>query len=382
MNSYTRNSASLYLAALVLMCSSSLMAEKHLHKTNIPGVMQYDALPKGFDLLKATDQDIADYGFPRRPKEQTSRATWEDTMSKLQAHHARTPSAEAKLTIHPSSEHSRNNSSPRLKSNSRGGFIPETATTSSNWAGGLYIGGGPYWATEAMWSIPQIQTACPQVGASNATFVNTWAGLGGWTSGASLVQAGAGASSVCQSNGTTDVEDNWIWFEWWPNGTIVLTDNTTTPPTMAAIPGQWLDVVVTLGGSPINDASYWITNKSTYEEYAAYDISIPEGFGDPSTSAECIVEAPNYPPFPFADFIQMYSMHWNKFMICKAFVEDAYNTPVTMGPLYVPQGYFFTVDLRGYYTNTMLTNTGTSGTSYYDPFGYVDVNRIALLTTQ
>ena len=55
------------LALAAPLASEAQRDNPHRIPTNLPGVTAYAPPPAGFDPIKATDEELADWGFPPRP---------------------------------------------------------------------------------------------------------------------------------------------------------------------------------------------------------------------------------------------------------------------------------------------------------------------------
>ena len=78
--------ASLVLALLVAAAPLAAIAEQPNElSTNLPGITTIAAPPEGFDALRATDADLAYYGFPPRPNDYSGDyASWAKAMAASQ----------------------------------------------------------------------------------------------------------------------------------------------------------------------------------------------------------------------------------------------------------------------------------------------------------
>ena len=120
--------------------------------------------PSGWTPLKATDQELRMYGFPKRPTSVDGLREWTTAMSAWKS--VGTPGMCA-TTAHSSVTHS---------------------TTSNNWAGGMNVNGSStnpsFYSSEGKWTQPSFDAVCP----GNSAYT-IWTGLGGWNSG-KLLQDG------------------------------------------------------------------------------------------------------------------------------------------------------------------------------------------------
>ena len=84
-NSLPHHFASLVLATpLVGLAVNAKPLQPNEHPTNLPGVTTIEAPPAGFDVINASDEELAYHGFPPRPNQNTepkAYATWVRAMN-------------------------------------------------------------------------------------------------------------------------------------------------------------------------------------------------------------------------------------------------------------------------------------------------------------
>jgi hypothetical protein len=159
--------------------------------------------PKEFNLLTATDKQLAVYGIPRKPdavKEPALRQIWDRVFSKPVTF------VEAQL-VETKSWRTLPHGSPNVK---KPGF-----GLAGNWAGAVVetssLGLNPPEPANnvfAEWVVPKISTSPSE---SGTQIVGFWVGLGGW--GTSQVLQ-AGTAATMSGNSVT----YWAWTEWFPAG--------------------------------------------------------------------------------------------------------------------------------------------------------------------
>lgn len=193
------------------------------------------APPAGFDPTKATDGQLAEYGFPKRPDTGSDQYdAWLNAMS----HYKYT--VPVKHLFHRSV-------------GARGSAA--ISSTSNNWGGYMansYV--QEYDLSNGTFTQPSVTHLC------NASTWLNWVGLGGWNSG-NLIQAGIGSSS--QSAGLTNALNNpynssggQAWYQ------DTSTSNLwTTVPNFFTYPGD--SVYVSASHDSGNPVWYYISDLTT-----------------------------------------------------------------------------------------------------------------------
>ncbi len=242
-------------SALVLLASVILtapMTTANAQPQQGTGIMptlapQLPQPPLGFDPLTATDQELAEYGFPARPTDATGLAIWQKAMS------------HAKIYVKPE----------QYPTTTVYGLV--RTSQSINWAG--YIvnssdnpnnGYTPsYTRTIGEWY---------QVPSTNTGMLAFWTGIGGGPGSSYIVQAGA------TSNLPTSPYYE-FWVEDYPYGAI----KEAQPPVNS---GDQVYVDVTYGGST---STAFLLDETTVT-YTTVTFNTPDYDGK---SADYIYEDPN-----------------------------------------------------------------------------------------
>ena len=189
--------------------------------TSVPGVSIFAGPPKGFNALAASGEDLAKYGLPQRPNQQTEPeryARWERAMTALAS--AKHPTDVKALPYH---------SSPvKLITPQQAGTaalavsnVPSLAN-SGNWSGVANTNKLTKWnnvtsfnVIESDFVVPSAYTpfnACAN-GITGPFLMSAWNGIDGFNSG-DVVQGGIQTYSDC--GGPAD--NSYIaWVEWFPS---------------------------------------------------------------------------------------------------------------------------------------------------------------------
>lgn len=257
--------AQLALATLLMPLTAFTQSTPHGHWVRDPkglatDAFVYDAPPAGFDPLKASDDELQDWGLPPRPSvsDMNSYARWKKIVTFTRI------IPELKFTeIYNGS--ARN---PKVV----GEVGNSTLATSENWSGYVvYNSADPFASSstnlvQAYWTGPAV-TYCP-----GAYAASSWVGFDGWAS-ADVLQAGL----------YVGCKNYYVWYEWYPNA--------STGLSLGVGPGDYLyaEVLYRHGVTPPGYA--YIVNETTLQS-VAIAFGPPSGTTYVGDSAEWIEERP------------------------------------------------------------------------------------------
>jgi hypothetical protein len=275
---------SVLLAAATIVCSLSFSAfaesvqksdEKHLTADKIEvlpdggklytyiidGVRNvFPVPPTGFKPIEATDDELAQYGFPARPDDKTGLDAWNAQM----AYYKYTPEPDISVT-------DRTNGTVKLadvKSDGAG------TLNTTNWAD--YYASGNFVQVQGNFTQPTVQSGC----LSN-TYESTWVGLGGVNTG-KLVQTGTAMNT---RNGANSY---YAWYEYLspahPNPEIKFNSITVSG-------GDSIHAYCSFQSSNNRFNAYVANNTNGTSQTVLVDISASEYFD--SSTAEWINEHPS-----------------------------------------------------------------------------------------
>jgi hypothetical protein len=211
--------------------------------TTLPGgavVTTFPALPRAFDLSKASDSDRAKFGIPRFAPGSDADKQWGDLTKRLRF---------IEPTFKPRTRQRKE--LPHFKPD----HGPETTTI---WSGGITFpaAGDKIWDVNGTWNIPK---ATPPSGAKNGiTYTaSTWIGIDGDDGSGDVLQAGCDAD-VTPSGSGADYQFN-PWWEWYPAGSYWITN---LPPASAGDQFMcWIQCLPLLSGAPkANSALLFLAN--------------------------------------------------------------------------------------------------------------------------
>lgn len=210
----------------------------HAVPTNFPGVYAYTQPPAGFDPRTASDEDLAAWGYPARPRfsegpkalarwaeevDPALRRVVPDLVPREGVYHR--PATGLKITT------------PRL------GVNAPVATTSSNWSGFALVpasGAQPFDSVSAHWIVPTVKQA-PKTCSGGWDYSSHWVGIGGF-SDSYLLQAGSAANVFCDIG--NNIPEYFPWIEWLPASELVLYQNASTSTLFPFAAGDYLIVTI------------------------------------------------------------------------------------------------------------------------------------------
>ena len=267
--------ASTPLVAL-LAAMPALAASPMLTPTNIEGTRAFAAPPAGFDATKATNADLASYGFPARPADPTAYAGWAHAMQ-----HARThvnPVLQVTNIQHKPMQRGTGVARAAAPGSN------SVATTSGNWSGAvLYNGVGTfsnpsYQAVVTEFNVPTAQQA---FGGCDGgwDYSSTWTGIDGYGSG-DVLQGGTESDAYCSGGSTAAYYA--AWFEWYPNYETRFTN----------LPVNAGDAMYVYVQAYSATTGYVFVEDMTTGYYSSVDLTAPSGTYLVGDSAEWVVERP------------------------------------------------------------------------------------------
>jgi len=246
-------------------------------RTNIEGIRTFNAPPANFNPLKASDEELATYGFPPRPDQATDPAglaKWNKAMSIA----TRRWNGELR---------------PRQFQNQPmkpGPSISNTArsTTSANWSAIVntntlkkYSSKTSYYYIFSEFNVPVAQQAFNGSGGNICDggwdIASIWNGIDGFSTG-DVLQGGIDSAYYC--NGTTKEDFYASWIEWFPAGSVY---------EYYVNPGD--DIYVETWNTSDTNGYVWIEDL-TQQISASYNLTAPSGTTLVGNSAEFAVERP------------------------------------------------------------------------------------------
>lgn len=242
--------------------------------TNLPGATTIAAPPAGFDVLTASDDQLADYGFPPRPDQASSPddyASWAKAM------------LASKTRIIPNLVQTNIFHGPaRLKAESESS--EENAVESYNWSGYAALSGAKSYGSSSFYYVEAdyvVPVARQAFGACTGSwdYGSSWVGIDGYGSN-DVLQAGIEFDAYCSGGSVATFYSP--WYEWAPLGEVRITN-------LPIAPGD--DYFVEVWHTSATQGFAYLVNFNTNQ---AVDIGFtaPKGTTLIGNSAEWITERP------------------------------------------------------------------------------------------
>jgi hypothetical protein len=260
--------ASLILALLVAASPLASIAQSQNElPTNLPGTTTTAAPPEGFDPVRASDADLAYYGFPPRPNDSADYEGWAKAM------------AASGERITPKLEQTNIYHGPLQKAPSEEADISK----SSNWSGYVHLGTAKSYGKSSysfIYSYITVPTANVADGtcADKPDFASGWVGIDGDDS-SDVLQDGIEFDAICDKGEKGTLYSAWI--EWFPLG-----EERISFPIK---PGQLF--YVETWSTSATSGHFFIENV-TEKKHTTLSLSAPKGTKLIGNSAEFITERP------------------------------------------------------------------------------------------
>ena len=215
--------------------------------------------PKGFEPLKASNSELAKYGYPARPDKDTRPKHFEKWTSFL---------SRPIQVVAPEFAIVRTGRQPAAATTK--GDASANAT-SSNWSGAVIMNppsGTRFNSVSASWVVPNAWpplSAWTGSGWKDGSWESvTWVGIDGYTAQQSILQAGT-KSVVTVKNGNV-THTSWAWFEWFPAYEIQFSNFQVSP-------GDTVHVMVCSLSSPSQGIA--IVNNISSNKGTSTNVSAP-----------------------------------------------------------------------------------------------------------
>jgi hypothetical protein len=257
--------------------------------TNVPGVTTFPAPPEGFGPLTASDEQLADFGFPPRPDPAAlpkQYASWAKAI--LASRRRIVPTLEQTSIFHGPA---------RLREEAESSGA--STLRSYNWSGYVDLNGATRFGSTSFSAIATelvVPTASEAFGVCSGSgdYGSSWAGMDGAFSN-DVLQAGIEFDAYCFDGVTATLYA--AWFEWYPSAEIRIANfpiapgddyyiavwNTSATQGYAYLVNENADEAVTISFNPpsgtkfIGNSAEWITER-------------PEANGTPTTLTNYIAE--------------------------------------------------------------------------------------------
>ena len=266
--------------------------------TNISSIRSFAEAPKNFDVINASDDERARFGFPTRPDpkaEPAHYAQWTRAMQAAKIHWQ----GQLKAAPSPKSSADTSLATETVEPQAATAATGPTSSTSLDWSGVVLTknlnGYSPTQSFRDIYSLITVQVAqLPFGGSCNPNFGETefdqisWVGLNGYVKGAAI-QPGSNRGAL--------MGGVWSFIQcspWVPNYTGYFATFGWTGANYLAFPVHPGDIVYTEVTAPAGGTqpSYLFIEDLTTLTYNSYTISVPSGYTFVGDSAEWIVSRP------------------------------------------------------------------------------------------
>ncbi len=260
------------------LAAGSASAAPHLLATNRPDAWAVAGPSAGFDPVRASDEERANYGFPPAPDALRAPEAYVNWARAMRASRTRIVPRLAVSTV--------KHGAMRRGIMAPGAVVHGSAALSTNWSGSVVGGPATSWGASSYWMIGASLTvpeAAQPFGTCSGGWLydSAWVGLDGYLPNASdVLQAGLDADSYCAYGYTTTSYD--VWYEWAPA-------YGTTIQNMTVQPGDELYVVV--WALSATEGETYIVDENTGQA-VGFLIYPPGGTRLIGNSAEFITERP------------------------------------------------------------------------------------------
>lgn len=261
---------SLLLALLVATTPLAGFAEQPNElPTNLAGITTIAAPPTGFDALRATDADLAYYGFPPRPNDNSGDyKSWARAMAASQERIV--PVLQPTHIFHGPAQ--------------KGPSAVANTFSSYNWSGYVKLGAAKSYGKPSysfVYSDATVPTAKQANGKCTGgwDYASAWVGIDGYNSN-DVLQDGIEFDAYCK--GSTKATFYSPWFEWFPYNEVRISG-------LPIAPGQEYFMEVWSTSSTVGHA--YLVNV-TKKKAVTVVFSAPKGTKLIGNSAEWITERP------------------------------------------------------------------------------------------
>jgi hypothetical protein len=269
-------------------------------QTPVQEVVTYPAPPPDLNPLSASDDELADYGYPPRPNELSAPAAYTHWRKLVTVPRVANPVLQQTTIYNGPAQHLL---SGRTLNN---GIV---SATSSNWSGYAVTGASSTFTNNnsvifAEWVVPVAQQA---FGVCNGLwdYSSQWDGFDGFGSD-DVLQAGTEADAYCSGSSKATFYSSWI--EWYP-----FSETRVSVP--AAQPGDLMESEVWYTTSAPYGHAYLVNY--TLQQAQTYAFNPPSGTVFVGNSAEWVEERPGLGKGQLADLTNYVADQFN--------IDYAYN---------------------------------------------------------
>jgi Peptidase A4 family len=206
------------------------------HALNLPGTTTIDAPAAGFDPLTASDEDLAYYGFPPRPNQNTEQKAYATWAKAITASKVRIVPQLAQTEIYhgPAKQAKASSVDPTAgEKNLSLADQPSNTLNSYNWSGYVDFSGATSYGSNSYYFLVNDYTVPVAEQAFGACtggwdYGSAWNGIDGWGS-RDVLQAGIEFDAYCALGGLIRSTYYSAWYEWFPNGEVRISNFPIAP---------------------------------------------------------------------------------------------------------------------------------------------------------
>jgi hypothetical protein len=252
--------------------------------------------PVGFDILSATEEDLAHYGLPSRSRS----PGFAEAYSKIFGQGGKKArSIDSPLEFRPDI---------RCRRPEKTESGADTAIMSTNWCGAVTTAaqGKMFETLTCGFEIPRVE-APPSLPDGQTSYCAMWGGLDGAET-VDVVQGGV----LCTA--TSAAQNYSAWYEWYPDSMVIVSGLKVSPGDVILV---W---IVIAGTTPGNQSAVVTIYNTTSNTDVSYTITPPPGIVFQGNTAEWVVERPaingvnsilaNYGSMTLDTCDALYSQYW------------------------------------------------------------------------
>ena len=279
--------AALVLAApLAGIAQNNHKLQPNEHALNLPGATTIDAPPAGFDIINASDEELAYHGFPPRPNQATepkAYASWVKAMT-----HSKTrvvPSLEQTTLFHGPSKPGKLSDPTAVESLTALAGEAKNTADSYNWSGYVDFSGATSYGTKSFYYLVNdfVVPVAEQAGCDGGwDWGSAWNGIDGWGS-PDVLQAGIEFDAFCSLGGAIKSSYYSAWYEWYPYSEVRISS-------LPIAPGD--DMFVEVWHTSSTQGYAYLVNYQT-NQYVEVGFTAYPGYPLVGNSAEWVVERPS-----------------------------------------------------------------------------------------
>ena len=291
---------------------------------NLPGHTSIVSAPAGFDPLSASAEDLAYYGYPPAPNQNTepkAYATWAKAMKASK--NRVIPQLEQTTIMHGTMKAGKLANPTAVESNAFLKDQPSNTANSYNWSGYADFSGATSFGSKSYYFTVNdlVVPVAKQAGCDGGwDWGSAWNGIDGYGS-SDVLQAGVEFDAYC--SGTTRSSYYSLWYEWAPYSEVRVSS-------VPVVPGD--DIFIEVWDTSATSGHAYVVNENT-GQYFNVSFGPPPGYSLVGNSAEWVVERPtvNGSLATLTDYVM--DPFWDAYAYTQGYAvfQDIYNaTPIDM----------------------------------------------------